>query len=247
MTEFNHRDRRLTHDHYDAYEGSFVFKSSLLEPDALWDDEAEASACDQEGCWGYLGLREAISVLAEILRAGFEPRSVSEAWSRLHRVRELDRWFDAYESQIADVEGAPRLAICLAGCSLHRVYVVDLPEGWTVSLDLENLEVRSSATEGGREAFSGEDFDIDAISTPEGPPLREGPSPSSAVPVAREEAVSAPSDSRAELLGAIDLIVETASLNASMLRQGVDPELYVVVSRRQLEALKALFERGVDT
>ena len=238
MTEFNHRDKRLTHDHFDAYEGSFIFKESLLEPDALWDDDAEASVCDEEDCGGFSGLRQAISVLAHTLRADFEPRSVGEAWTLLHGVRELDRWFDPYQSQIIEANGEPRLAICLLGCPLHRVYVVDLPTGWTVVLDVEQLNSPPAVG-----AIDRDESVDDGLNPTD---LTRAASAEHSTPLATSEATKMQGDvghhSMSDLLDVIDLIVDTADRNSSMLRDRVDPHEYLVVSRRQLEALKTFLQ-----
>ena len=238
MTEFNHRDRRLTHDHFDAYEGSFIFKESLLEPDALWDDDAEASVCGEEDCGGFSGLRQAISVLAHTLREGFEPRSVGEAWLLLRSVRELDRWFDPYESQTVEADGVPRLAICLSGCPLHRVYVVDLPSGWTVALDVEQLDCVPAT--GAVDRDESVDDEIDPTD------LTRAVSAEHSAPRATSEATKMQSDgdhhSMSDLLDVIDLILETADRNSSMLHDRIDPHEYLVVSRRQLEALKTFLQ-----
>jgi len=118
------------------------------------------------------------------------------------------------------------------------VYVVDLPTGWTVVLDVEQLESLPVA------GVTDSDESVDDEINPND--LTRAVSAEHSAPRATSEATKMQSDgdhhSMSDLLDVIDLILETADRNSSMLHDRIDPHEYLVVSRRQLEALKTFLQ-----
>lgn len=239
MDAHEHHNLRLSYEHSDPYEGSYRFDPASLDIEAIWDDDLANLRCNGVDCDGLDGLRSAVAVLASILAEGPGPRTIGEAWRLLRSSSNLDNWFDPLHSEVIVRNGHQRLAVCLSGCEEHTIFVVDLPDGWSVVTDLDQIDWGDE--EEGQKVLPGALAELDPdFSVIVDPAMGDMDPPRHAKGTAPRQGVLTSGDrtSADGALEALELVLLAGEANSRFLREGVDPDEYLVVSRRQLTSLR---------
>ena len=74
--------------------------------------------------------------------------------------RTLSIWIDPNRTELIRVGGFDRLLVCLLGCSRHKIYVVELPSGWTMVSSRSAIDELADKYDG--EYLSDDELDVTA-------------------------------------------------------------------------------------